>query len=166
MWISTQNLKNDTILENNTEDYILKPCIYDAHIIDTQEVLGERLYNDLVEKTINNTLNSDEVELINSYLYNFLIKASLYRSLPMLWAKIEHTSIVLKENPTSKPVEYKDLVALRSEVLNDMSFLKQRLIKYLHNNIDKFPLYKDSNSCSEDILNPIKNAYYKIGIHL
>jgi hypothetical protein len=166
MFISTQNLKNDTILENNVEDYILKPCIYDAHIIDLQEVLGEKLYKDLVNKTLNNTLNSDEVTLINSYIYNFLIKASLYRCLPYLWAKIEHTSIVVKEDQNSKSIESKDLNIFRGEIKNDTSFLKERLIDYLINNVDKFPLYKDSNGCDENVLDPNKNNYGRIGIYL
>lgn len=164
IFISTQNLKNDTIIENNSEDYILKPCIYDAHLIELQEVLGELFYKDLVNKTLNDTLSAEEVNLIKTYIYDFLIKVSLYRAIPFLWAKFENTSIVVKKNETSDSIEYKDLQYLRNETLNDVSFLRKRLIDYLNQNINYFPLFKCSSNCN--VLSPNTNTYNRVGIFL
>jgi hypothetical protein len=164
MWVSTQNLKNDTIIENNAEDFILKPCIYDAHIIDLQNLLGERFYKHLVDATLNSSRTADEVTLTKTYMYNYLIKASLYRAIPYLWAKFENSSLVLKKNETSDSIEYKDMQSLRNDTLNDVAFLKQRLIDYLNKNIEKFPLFKESVEC--DVLQPNTNNYSRIGLYL
>jgi hypothetical protein len=164
IFISTQNLKNDTIIENNAEDYILKPCIYDAHLIELQEVLGELFYKDLINKTVNDTLSQEEIDLIKTHIYDFLIKVSLYRSIPFLWAKFENTSIVTKRNETSESIEYKDLQMLRNETLNDVGFLRKRLIDYLNQNITNFPLFKCSSNCN--VLNPNTNTYNRVGIFL
>jgi hypothetical protein len=164
MWVSTQNLKNDTIIENNAEDFILKPCIYDAHIVDLQNLLGERFYKHLVTATLGGTRTADELTLTNTYMYNYLIKASLYRAIPYLWVKFENSSLVLKKNETSDSIEYKDMQSLRSDTLNDVAFLKQRLIDYLNKNIEKFPLFKDSVEC--DVLQPNTNNYSRIGLYL
>lgn len=165
LYISTENLKNDTILEKNVEDNILKPCIYDSHVIDFQSIVGEKLYKHLNEATTNNTLSDREVELLKTYAYNFLIKASLLRSLPFLWAKIESSSVVKKKNDTSDSVSYDELQKLLNTTQSDKNFFGQRMIDFLNVYIDDFPLFRYSASCN--VLDPNRNSnYYTSGIYL
>lgn len=159
--ISTQDLKNNTIIENNLEDHILLPCITNAHIVDLQEVLGDVFFAELLNKVRTETTNADEDFLIDNYIIPLLIQVSLYRSIPYLWSKIENSSIVLKETDTQKSIDLDQLKFLRTDVKNDLDFIKQRLIRYLCDKATLFPSYSNP-----DLLAPSKNAYNTFGLYL
>lgn len=161
--ISTKDLKNNTIIEDNLEDHVLLPNIINAHIVDLQEVLSclcdnnQTYYEYLLDKVRSETTNADEDRLIDNYIIPFLIQVSLYRCLPYLWTKMENSSIVLKETENTKSVDLEQLKYLRGDVMKDANFIKQRLIKYLCDNTSLYPQYKGSN---------VKSAYDNIGIYL
>jgi hypothetical protein len=159
--ISTQDLKNNTIIENNLEDHILLPAITNAHIVDLQEVLGDVFFADLLNKVRTETTNTDEDFLIDNYIIPLLLQVSLYRSIPYLWSKIENSSIVLKETDTQKSIDLDQLKFLRIDIKNDLDFIKQRLIRYLCDKASLFPLYSNP-----DLLAPNKNAYNTFGVYL
>jgi hypothetical protein len=159
--ISTNDLKSNTIIENNLEDHVILPNIINAHLVDLQEVLGDVFFADLLNKVRTETTNTDEDFLIDSYIIPFLIQVSLYRCIPYLWSKFENSSIVLKETDTQKSIDLDQLKFLRSDIKNDLDFIKQRLIRYLCDKSSLFPSYNNP-----DLLNPSKSAYNTTGIYL
>lgn len=159
--ISTQDLKNNTIIEHNLEDHVILPNITNSHIVDLQEVLGDIFYVELLNKVRTETTNTDENFLIDNYIIPFLIQCSLYRCIPYLWSKFENSSIVLKETDTQKSIDLDQLKFLRSDIKNDLDFIKQRLVRYLCDKANLFPAYSNP-----DLLNPSKSAYNTTGIYL
>lgn len=159
--ISVNDLKSNTILEQNLEEHVILPQIVSSHIIDLQEVLGDKFYENLLEKVRTETTNTNEDFLIDTYIIPYLLQISLYRCLPYIRAKMENSSIVLKETDTQKSVDLTELKYLRGDIKNDAEFLKQRLIRYL---CDKSNLFPDYNN--PDLLVPIKSSYRGVGIFL
>lgn len=164
--ISTNDLKNNTIIEKNLEDHVILPNIINAHTIDLQEVLSSScdmkgqtysFYNYLLDKVRTETTSVNENYLIDNYIIPFLIQVSLFRCLPYLWSKIENSSIVLKETENTKSLDLVELKYLRGDITKDANFLKERLIKYLCNNSTLFPQYNGSS---------VNSAYNNIGIFL
>lgn len=155
--ISTQDLKSNTVIENNLEDHVILPNIINTHVVDLYEVLGCDFYDYLLEAVRNETTNADEDKLIDRYIIPFLIQQSLYRCLPYLWSKMENSSIIVKETETHKSLDLEQLKYLRGDIMKDANFIKQRLIEYLCENANLFPEYNNF---------VVKSAYSNIGIYL
>ena len=153
--IGEQYLKEKTPLSNNIDIELLKSNIEFAQDSSIQDILGTNLYNDIQVKYSAQTLSSIEIDLVN------LIKPTLaYRSaeqsMPFINAQIRNKGInqLNSENATQADIGY--MRYLREELRSRAEFLSQRVIKFLCNNSDSFPLYTTSN---EDIEPSKKDGY-------
>ncbi len=77
LFINETYLKNNSVVDENTDMKVIQPTIEDAQNIHLHPVLGSDLFNDLKDKIINDTLNVDEETLIPTLKalerYNFVL---------------------------------------------------------------------------------------------
>jgi hypothetical protein len=67
-FVSTTYIKDATIVANNVDDKILTPAIKSAADAYVRNIIGIFFYNILFNKFNNQTLNSDEINLVQNYI--------------------------------------------------------------------------------------------------
>lgn len=159
-YMSVNDLKENSTLDNNIEDKILQRSIIDAQSIDIQNILGTDLYNAINTKIVAGTLTGVYKSLMDNYIFDCLLKYAIYRSLPYVADKLTNAGVIKHEGEYYKATKPTPLQII---ALNDAEFYSNRLKDYLYWNDDDFPEY--STNTNEDIDPNITNSYFS-GIQL
>ena len=153
--LSVDQLKLYSEIEQNVEDNALTPNIIRAQEIEVQQILGTPLYKDILTKVSGGTLNAVETTLVRDYIFPCLVEYSVYYSMPSIWAKLENSSVVNKTPENTNTVDLKGLQYRRDDVKNSAEFLATRIINFLCDQSNSFPLY----TASSNDLYPAKVMY-------
>ena len=153
--LSVDQLKFYSEIEQNVEDNVLTPNIVRAQEIEIQQILGTPLYQDILTKVSGDTLNGPETILVRDYIFPCLIEYSVFYAMPSIWAKLENSSVINKTPENSITVDLPSLKYRREDIKNSAEFLATRIINFLCDQSNSFPLYTaDSND-----LYPSRMAY-------
>lgn len=144
-FVSENYLKEFTPISRNVDITEIVPFLEETELINTRELLGKPLYDDLKTKFINQTLSSDEITLVN------LIKKSIaYRAselcLPFLNFKIVGKGPQKLRGEFSDPASLEDMKYIRHELKNYAEYHEERVVDYLTLNGSIFPLYNTSDN--------------------
>jgi len=162
-FISTVFLKENTTIEDNVDDNKLVPFIYKVQDIHLQQALGTTFYEHLKAGVVNNTLTTDETDLIRDYIQNMVAEWTLYESMPFLSNKLTNKSISQENSEYSTPSTLDEIKYLRNNVRDIAEFYTKRLTKYMCDNASLFPKYL--NPDSKENLSKNSKSYFS-GIYL
>ena len=153
--LSVDQLKLYSEIEHNVEDNVLTPNITRAQEIEIQQILGTPLYQDILNKVSGDTLNPIETTLVRDYIFPCLIEYSVFYAMPSIWAKLENSSVINKTPENSITLDLPGLKYRREDIKNSAEFLATRIINFLCDQSNSFPLYTaDSND-----LYPSRSSY-------
>lgn len=164
--ISIADIKKHTIIDDNVDDNLLIGAIDTAQNIKLPIIIGENLYNKLINLALNKKLNDPEnvkyKELKETYIFNYLKQQTLAESILPLTYKLRSKGVVTNSDNSSgvSPVNMKDAQTLINFYEDSASFYGKRLVDYLEKNSQYFPEYK-SEICNQ--LSP--KSPYNIGIN-
>lgn len=150
-FLSVNDLKENSTIDLNVEDKIIKRSIIDGQNIDIQPIIGTRLYNSLKTKIVDNTLSgeTDYKTLMDDYIQPCLLKYALRRSLLYIWVKLRNKSVSQETSDNSNPVESNVFDRLRRDASDDAEFYANKLKEYLCEEVDLFIEFKDYNPDSK-----------------
>jgi hypothetical protein len=151
--ISTDYIKNNSLVDFNVDDKFIKISIGDAQDQILEPVIGTTLYEKLLHDTSNSILTSDYQLLIVNKIYPFLLQAVLYKLTMNLIYRLTNSSVVKDSNEVSSAISMEELNVIRQERENAMRYHQDKLIKYLKNNTSKYPEYDDSDIEGNDATN-------------
>lgn len=161
--VSEQRLKQWTSLDNNTRDEEITPSIIDAMSVYTQPSLGTPLFNHLKAGVIADTLNADEVTLLNDYVAPALMQYALYLMLPNIKYKIVEKGILNGASEETDSTTLEGLKYLRQSTLDLAQFYDTRLREFLHDAAaDTYPLW--TNPTPRNGMLPDKKSAYNSGL--
>ena len=158
-FVTTQYIKNNTPIIAYVEDDELQPFIKVAQDTHIQKTLGTNLFNDLKTKVLNNSLNSDEVSLMNDYVQPATSWCVVYEFILFNHYKITNKGITKQNSENSVSAELNEVNFLRDDTKNKSEFFKDRLCKYLMANPSLFPLYYGGDINVDTIQPSHKNFY-------
>lgn len=145
-FISTIYLKENTTIEDNVDDNKLVPFIYKCQDIYLQQILGTTFFEHLKYAIVNDSLTTDEDNLIRDYIQNMVSEWTLYEALPFISNKITNKSLSQENYEFGTPSTLDDLKYLRNSIRDMAEFYSKRLNKYLCDNSSLFPVYQNPNS--------------------
>lgn len=119
-----------------------------------QDILGTNFYNYLLNKFATQTLNPDEIVLMN-YIKPALAYRVADKTLPFINYQIRNKGVMVQRGDYSDAVDIDTLRYLREELSGSADFHEKRLIEYLCKNENLYPQYKNNNM---DYMSPAKNA--------
>ena len=162
LMISEYKLKESTALNGNIDpDYIL-PYIKISQRKYMEIKLGTKLYNAILEKIKDGTIDDVGQEayklLLDDYIADCLVQWAFYECLPFLRFKVENSNIFSKTSETGTPLSESEAQSLRSEIMNTAEFYQERLISFLCANNSDYPEYSQNSGCDE--VCPDTNKYY------
>lgn len=160
------NIKRQPVLINNEylRAYSLFPQNYDlteiynfiplAEQIHIKPLIGDALYEELLEQVQNNTLTEENSTLLLE-LYRLEGVAVLYEALPFCWANISQVGITLGKSDNSESIANKDITYLNTHLKAQITFLKKNIKDWLEAYSDNFPLYIKEEEIYGDIKNDL-----------
>lgn len=149
LFISQNSFYDISPLYDNVEVKDIKSHLVSAQDIDIQTLLGYRLYNELQDSIIEQSLTTDQQELLE------LIKPCLTwfaysTALPFLLIKSTNKSLVTKNSDNSQPVSMGDMIYLKNEAQNRAEHYATLVRDYLNHpdtiSQNKFPSYQNQDS--------------------
>ena len=165
-FISLEYLKSNTAISGNVDPSELLPFITEAQNIYIQELLGTRLYNQLVEAVYNlnyaspvQALTNEQINLLN-VIQPCLAYYTMYVSIPFTMIKWKNKGLQKGNNPETGSVsaELRETQYLRENILTSAKFYADRVATFLCNNSADYPFYT-SQGTKADIYPKSTNSF-------
>lgn len=166
--ISENKLKAFTNINKNVDIDAIRAEIGISQDIHLQPLLGTKFYDHLLDQisATGNTLNADEITLVNEYISPFLIQMSYFEMIPHLHYRTMNRAIVQGEMESATAVDTETMKYLRGIQFQRANFYKMRLQDYLITGRGQ-NLFPDYNTYSTyDGMTPEKGSKYNSPIYL
>lgn len=159
--VSSQYIKDNTIINNNTDNELIDPFILQAQNTRIERILGTALFNDIITNIQSGTITGLNKTLLDNYILPSLIQWVVYESMPYLLMKITNKSITKKSSDNSTPVEINDMKYLRENVMSTAQYYDTRMVQYLQTEVDNgnFDLYSNPGD-DVSTITPSINTYF------
>lgn len=155
--ISTQDLKDYSIISDNVEDSLLSNAILEAQDINLQSLLGTKLYKKILQLIDDDQIalsqNSYYKTLLDEYCTKIVLYAALHRAIPYVHYKIVNKGITTQSSEYSTTTSIQEMEFLMDKIKNDLEFFSNRMTKYLLANIRFYPEYMSATSIDDMIPN-------------
>lgn len=158
LFISVDTIKDRSGLHNNLDEKLVFPEIKAAQDIYILPALGSAQYNRLQDGITNNNLTGLETTLLNDYIVDTLINFVLSELPQGISYQFYNKGLLRKTGDNSEYPSMQDMIDVANRYKSRAEFYKQRLIKYLRENIAQFPLYSNYGS-GIDAIKPERDAY-------
>jgi len=166
--ISEQKIKSFTAINKLVDSDLLKSEIQIAQDTQLQGVLGSKFYNHILSQVsaTGNTFNSDETELVNTYIQPWLIQEAYQTAIPHIHIKTLNRGLEIGTSEFGNGVDLEAMKYMRSIQKQRADFYKMRLQDYLITGYGqgKFPQYDQYSTL--DGMVPDKNDKYSTPIAL
>lgn len=146
----TQNLINNEYLAaysplpvNYNFDEI-RPFITIAESIWVVDILGKKLYNELLKQVEDNNITEANSTLLLK-IYPYLAMAVTYEALPFIAHHFSEKGITNGKSDNSEPISNVQMVNIQNHVRTELEVLKRLLKEFLEDNKDSYPLYATHN---------------------
>lgn len=129
-----------------------------AENIHIKPIIGDVLYNSLLTKINEDTLDENYSELLIE-IYKLEGLCVFYESLPFVWAHLSNVGITVGKSDNSDSVSSDELMFIMKRLESNINYNKDNLKKYLTENAEKFPEYKVEDTCNTQVTNKSKLFY-------
>lgn len=123
------------------------PLTEQLHIVP---IIGDSLYNELLDQVENNNVTPENASLLLQ-IYPLEGLALMEVAMPYLAMHISAIGITKGKSENSDSVDVEDINYLTNYVKSQIDPLKNKLIKFLNDNAELYPLYKKIDTCPEEI---------------
>jgi hypothetical protein len=158
LFISVDTIKDRSGLHLNVDEKLVKgeiKAVQDMYILPA---LGTALYDRLQAGITANNLTQLEVTLLNDYIVDTLVNFTLAELPQGLSFQFYNKGLLRKGGDNFENPSMQDMIDIANRYRSRAEFYKQRLIKYLRQNIVDFPLYSNYGS-GIDAIKPERDAY-------
>ena len=133
----------------NWED--IRPFVSIAEEVWLVDILGRKLYNELLEQVANNNLTGENSTLLLK-IYPYLSMAIVYESMPFLAYNINEKGITKGKSDNSEPVTNTEITNVQNHIRTQLEVLKKMLKSFLHEHKECYPNFDaDDSDCTCDI---------------
>lgn len=143
--IDIDRLKKLSLITGNVEVAKIKPLLLRSQDMYIEPVLGSDLYNHLLKAVDNSTLTTAETTLIEDYIAIVLAIACEIRMVNALNREIRNIGVGNATDPNFQASNNNEMRIERDISYKDLTFYKNRLKRFLCENVDDYPLYESCN---------------------
>lgn len=130
----------------------IRPFVNIAEEIWVVDIIGRKLYNELLEQVSINEISGENSTLLLK-IYPYLSMAVIFESLPFLAYHISEKGITAGKSDNSEPISNVELVNMQNHIRTQLEVLKKMLKTFLNEHSECYPLYNadDTNCGCDDI---------------
>ena len=144
--LTCDKLKEITSISKGLDCSLIEPFISIAEEFHIKPILGDELYEVILNKIELNNLDNEYLILVNKHL-NFAISYyAWYEASPHLLMRTEAKGIVIKDSEQSNGITTSMLKEYRQSIIDKAIMYKNSLKKFLIKNKDVIIEYKDYNN--------------------
>jgi len=157
LFIKRQDLVRNSILDGNVDTDKFIQYIKIAQEIHVRNYLGTDLYNRISNDILNNTLNGDYLELVNSYIQPMLIHYAMVDYLPFAAYQVKNGGVFKHSSENAETATKDEVDFLINKERDIAEYYTRRFIDYMSFNQESFPEYYTN---SNDDIHPDTNATF------
>lgn len=151
LFISEKYIKENSAIDENVDFKKINPTVWQCQIQHLQNLLGTKLYEDLVSKVVAGTIAGDDETLIQDYISDALLYWVMYEvQIPLLY-EFRNKNVSKKSSDNAQPIGTKELSRIENRFKDKAEFFSKRLTDYLCANSELYPLYGTENDIDEVI---------------
>lgn len=124
----------------------IRPFVSIAEEVWVVDIVGRKLYNELLEQVQNNNLTGENSTLLLK-IYPYLSMAIVYESMPFLAYSITEKGITKGKSDNSDSITNSELSNMQNHIRTQLEVLKKMLKNFLNENSDCYPLFKPDDDC-------------------
>lgn len=149
--INIEDLKELGLVHINVDSKLLSTCIKRAQDMDVQTATGTPLYKELLRRVEDDDWNVPYRKLMNEYVLPCLVAWVDYRALDYLNTKITNKNVGRGSDDEMNSNTFGENRGMRSRLMTDAEFYRNRLIGFLRDNCDIYEEYNENNCNYEDV---------------
>lgn len=151
-------LKSETIINDNVGSEFIRPAIEVSQDMYLQQLIGteliDKLYQLVIDGTIQDEKNSNYKMLIDDYITNYLkYKVLTEITLPLAY-KYRNAGLVQSTGDHYQQSTLRDATMIQSHYEQRATFYGERLTKYLNANNGDFPEYRSRRDSADMMADP------------
>lgn len=163
--ISETQLKQGTIIDENTDMKVLKPMIILAQDKQIEPLIGTGLMDEIKTQITNNNLTALNSTLLDNKIIPALKHWIIYEYSLYANYKYRNKNVGTQGGDQNQPASIDDVLFLMDKHKDNAEWYSQRLIDYLLENESDYPLYSNpGDGC--DILQPKRGNNFSSNIFL
>lgn len=124
----------------------IRPFVNIAEEVWLVDILGRKLYNELLEQVQENNLSGENSTLLLK-IYPYLSMAIVYESIPFLAYNINEKGITKGKSENSEPVTNTEIINIQNHLRTQLEVLKKMLKSFLNEHSECYPLYDADDTC-------------------
>lgn len=132
-------IKENSNLSDNTWGKFILPAIREAQTIHLQQIIGESLYNALLQKVVDGTVAEQYEELIKGYVQWYLLYEVMSDIIDVLDVKLANLGTVRSRDEYVDNISDEERTRLKQNYAYKADFYCRRMQQYLLNNKQAFP---------------------------
>jgi len=168
--ISEKTLKERSSLSDNLWPKYLFPSILEAQEIGLQSIIGECLYNKILEIVDSGTTDAIEnvkyKELLDNYIQDYLVYQVLKEIVPTLNVKMANIGTVQTNDERIVNLTQEEASLLKHTFQNKANWYRRRLQNFLKTNYSSYPELEECNCSCSYTIKPNLNTLESYGIQL
>lgn len=149
--VSEQYMRDNLPISRNLDTKDITPNIQASQELYLQDILGSAFYEYIMNTFSAQTLNANEITLVQDYIKPAVAYRALEMALPFLQYNIKNKGAMRQTTEFGESADFTQLRFLINEVGNRAQFYERRLVRYLSINSNLFPQYTTNN---DDIIKP------------
>ena len=155
-FITASFLKDNTPLNENVDDKLIKNAIKEAQDIYIQDLIGSDLYNELQTQIVAGSTTALNVTLLDRYIQPCLMHYAVCESALPLTYKFLNKSISTRNADDATPINVQDLNMIEERYRTKAVYYGTRLRNYLKENSSSYPLFENYGT-GYDVIAPNDN---------
>jgi len=160
LFISTDYLKQNSVINDNVDDELLTPAIIKSQDLYIERILGTDLMNRLktdISGSAGQVAGNYKI-LLDDYVQKTVREWATYEATVSLNWKYTNKAISQKSSDNSEPSPLSDIAYLREQIRNTAEYYGQRITDYLCANEALFPEYRSNNN--QDDIRPSSDNFF------
>ena len=149
--ISTTYLKDNSPINENVDDKLLKSAIKESQEIYIRDIIGSGLYNELQTQAFAGTLTANNTTLLDTYIAPCLKYYTLTESMLPMTFKMLNKSVASRNSDNATPVTIDEMTMIERRYRDKAEYYANRLKDYLCANTILYPKYLNAGSTLDTI---------------
>jgi hypothetical protein len=152
--IDIQSLSDFGFIHTNINAQVLRAIITRVQDLNVEPVLGTPLFARLKQGIEDDDLTNLEEILLQEYIRPFIVACAERRAVPHASLQIREKGVGQASDPNFSRSEAAQRNELSDQITKDIAFYENKLIGYLKDNTELYPLYSEYDCDSEEQIKP------------
>lgn len=134
-------LKQASIINDNADMKVITPTIEDVQRLYIEDLLGTRLYNQILSQISTNTVSSANQTLLDTYVLPCMKYYVLCECTPVFKYRYMNKGIMIKSSENSSAADMQEIMYFMDKWKNNAEKLAQKCTKFLCASTTTYTLY-------------------------